>query len=237
MSWLTGFLKSSVGRKFVMAFTGLFLSFFLVVHLSGNLLLYVGGEAYNDYAHKLHSNEEFLIIAEVLLFSAFALHIVMAFSTTFTNWSARKKSYRDVESKRDDRALPLSFAPDYTMMVTGLVGLLFLSFHISDFKLEIGWTELLEGKNPAQKVGVIFGDLSRILIYILGSVALGIHVAHGLGSAFQTLGWNHPKYTPTVNLISKIFGVVVALGFSSFPIVAVLFPELFKFADVVVNGH
>lgn len=230
LSWLTGFLKSSVGRKFVMAITGLFLCFFLVVHLAGNLLLYVGPEAYENYAHKLHSNEELLMIAETLLFGAFGLHILLAFSTARDNFSGRSKGYRSVESKRDNRALPLSFAPDYTMMITGLVGLLFLCFHVADFKFEAGWEAALEGKTEFYKVGVIVAHQSRVILYILGSVALGIHVSHGLASACQTIGLNHPKYTPTIHVLSKLFGIVVALGFSSFPIAVHLYPQIFQAA-------
>jgi succinate dehydrogenase / fumarate reductase cytochrome b subunit len=226
LNWLTGFLKSSVGRKFVMAFTGLFLCFFLVVHLAGNLMLYVGGEAYNNYAEKLHSNEEFLVIAEVLLFSAFALHIALAWATTWENYCARKKSYKLVETKRDDRSMSLTSSADYTMMITGMIGLFFLAVHISDFKLEFGWEVLLEGQSPAQKVGIILTNGTRALIYILGSIAFGIHVSHGLASACQTIGFNHPKYTPTINVISIIFGWIVALGFGSFPIIANLYPDL-----------
>ncbi len=220
-----------------MAFTGLFLCFFLVVHLAGNLMLYIGGEAYNNYAHKLHSNEEFLLIAEVLLFSAFALHIALAFTTTLENFRARKKSYKLVETKRDDRTMPLSASTDYTMMITGMIGLFFLVWHISDFKLEFGWEALLEGQNPAQKVGVILANWSRVLIYTLGSVAFGIHVSHGLASACQTIGFNHPKYTPAINVISKVFGVIVAVGFSSFPILANMYPDLLNFSGVVTNSH
>lgn len=238
LSWLTSFLKSSVGRKFVMAITGLFLCFFLVVHLAGNLLLYVpGGQVYIDYAAKLHSNEEFLIIAEILLFSAFALHIALAFVTTFENRGARRKAYRAVESKRDGRSLPLALAPDYTMMVTGLVGLIFLVLHLSDFKLENGWEAILEGKSSAQKAGIILSDLIRFVIYSAGSIALGIHVSHGLQSACQTIGFNHPKYTQTLRIVSVIFGIVVAVGFSSFPIVAQFAPDLLKFPDVAVAPH
>lgn len=239
LSWLTGFLKSSVGRKFVMAITGLFLCFFLVVHLAGNLLLYVpGGHAYVEYAEKLHSNEEFLIIAEILLFGAFFLHIVLAFVTVQENWLARKKSYRVVASKRDDRALGLAVAPDYTMMITGLIGLLFLCLHISDFKLEIGWNELIEGKSSAQKASIILGSMLRTVVYVAGSWALGVHVSHGLQSSFQTIGFNHPKYTQGIRVISVLFGIIVAIGFSSFPIVAQVFPSLLDFPDVVATpGH
>lgn len=234
MSWLTGFLKSSVGRKFVMAITGLFLCFFLLMHLAGNLLLYIpGGQAYVDYAHKLHSNEEFLIIAEILLFTAFVLHIILAFSTALENKAARKKSYRTVDSKRDDRSFPVAFSPDYTMMVTGLIGLFFLCWHISDFKLELTWAEALEGKNAAQKVGVILSDSLRSIIYIAGSLALGYHVSHGLQSACQTIGLNHPKYTGSLKKVSIAFGIIVAVGFSSFPIIAQTMPEFLEFPDSV----
>lgn len=234
MSWLTGFLKSSVGRKFVMAITGLFLCFFLIVHLSGNLLLYVpGGQAYVDYAHKLHSNEEFLILAEIMLFTAFALHIVLAFSTTIENRSARKKSYRTVDSKRDDRSWPIAFSPDYTMMITGLIGLIFLVVHISDFKLEWMWTDALADKNSAQKVGVILSDTVRAIIYIAGSLALGYHVSHGLQSACQTIGLNHPKYNRGLKIISIAFGLIVAIGFSSFPFLAQYDPTMFEFPDAI----
>jgi succinate dehydrogenase / fumarate reductase, cytochrome b subunit len=234
LSWLTGFLKSSVGRKFVMAITGLFLCFFLVIHLSGNLLLYIpGGQVYVDYAEKLHSNEEFLILAEIFLFAAFALHIVLAFSTTKDNLNARKKSYRVVESKRKDRAWPIAFAPDYMMMITGLIGFAFLVVHIADFKLEWMWTDALAGKSSAQKVGIILGDSVRSVIYLAGSLALGYHVSHGLQSACQTIGFNHPKYNRGLKIISIAFGIIVAIGFSSFPIIAQLVPGMLDFPDIV----
>ena len=228
MSWLTVFLKSTVGRKFVMAVTGLFLCFFLVMHLAGNLLLYVGGEAYDNYAHMLHSNEELLLIVEVLLYVAFALHIALAFVTTAQNSSTRRIGYRKNESKRPDRSFPLIFSADYTMMLTGLIGLAFLTVHLSDFKFEIWWSDAIAGQTPAEKAFTILSSSWRQGVYLLGSIALGIHVSHGLASACQTIGFNHRKYTPTVKWLSVLFGVIVAIGFSSFPIL-VNVPEVFDF--------
>jgi len=219
LSWLNAFLTSSVGRKYVMGCTGLFLCFFLVVHLSGNLLLFAGdgGAMYNDYAHKLHSNEEFLILAEIGLFAAFALHIYMAFALTFTNRSARKQPYAAKETKVKGRIFNIGgFTPDNTMMVTGLIALAFLIVHVSDFKLELGWD--LEGSSRAAKANIVLSQLTRIVLYSLGSIAIGIHVSHGLGSAFQSIGFNHPKYTPTLKKLSLLFGFVVAVGFTSLPI-------------------
>ena len=221
MNWLKAFLCSSIGRKYLMGATGLFLCLFLVVHLIGNLLLYVGEETYNEYAHKLHSNPEFLVAAEVLLYAAFAIHIAYGIWLQFQNREARSKRYAFVQSKRQDRVLSQAVpTPDRTMFLTGLVVLLFLAVHLSDFKFEIGWREALASAEPFAKARVIVSNLTRGLIYFVGSVVLGIHVSHGLQSSCQSLGWNHPKYTPTIRCLSVLFGLIVAIGFGSFPVVA-----------------
>jgi succinate dehydrogenase / fumarate reductase cytochrome b subunit len=221
LNWLAAALKSSVGRKFIMGLTGLFLCFFLVVHLAGNLLLYVGEETYNEYAHKLHSNPEFLLVAEILLFSALVGHIALAISLTGSNTGARSVRYAVKKTKVEGRVLNMFgwISPDNTMMVSGLIVLLFLIVHLGDFKFESWWGEALEGKEPYQVAQVILADVSRMVIYLVGSVVLGVHVSHGLASAFQSLGLNHPKYTPTIKVASRIFGIVVALGFGTLPIV------------------
>lgn len=223
MNWLKAFLFSSVGRKYLMGVSGLFLCFFLVVHLIGNLLLYVGQETYNEYAHKLHSNPEFLVLAEVLLYTAFVLHIGYGISLQFKNAEARPTGYAMKQSKRKDRILagPVP-TPDRTMFITGLVVLMFLAVHLSDFKFEIGWRDSLGEVDPFTKARVIVSNAVRGLIYLVGSVVLGIHVSHGLQSSFQSLGWSHPKYTPAIRKISFLFGIIVALGFGSFPIVAMI---------------
>lgn len=217
MNWLKAFLSSSVGRKFLVGLTGLFLCFFLVVHLAGNLLLYVGnGSLYNEYAHKLHANEEFLIVAETLLFGAFAVHIVIAAWLTAGNVAARRKRYAETLTKRDDRILN-SFTPDKTMFLTGFFVLAFLIVHLSDFKFEVGWSEL-EHATPYQKATTVLANFWRQGIYLVGAVFLGYHVSHGFQSAFQSLGLNHPKYTGCLRKLSLVFGLVVALGFGSFPV-------------------
>jgi succinate dehydrogenase / fumarate reductase cytochrome b subunit len=219
VSWLNAALQSSVGRKFVMGLTGLFLCLFLVVHLAGNLLLYAGPEKYDEYAHKLHANEEILVIAEVLLFGAFAAHILLAISLAFTNSAAREHDYAVKRSKVPGRTMNLlGLTPDSTMVITGLLVFLFLIVHLSDFKFEWAWGTELDGLEPYAKAQYILADAGRVLIYLIGSVVLGVHVAHGFASAFQSLGFNHPKYTPTVKTVSKVFGLVVAVGFGSIPV-------------------
>ncbi|MCA8993713.1 MAG: hypothetical protein KDA88_17120 [Planctomycetaceae bacterium] len=233
MSWLTAALKSSVGRKFLMGLTGLFLCLFLVVHLAGNLMLYVGPETYDEYAHKLHSNAELLVIAEVALFAAFAVHIALAISLTQTNNAAREQEYAVKQTKVPGRTLNLlGMTPDNTMVITGLVVFLFLIVHLSDFKFEWAWGDQLDGLEPYAKAKFILADAGRVLIYVVGTIVLGVHVAHGLASAFQSIGFNHPKYTPTIKGASRIFGVVVALGFGSIPVV---FPKLVQPEDADVH--
>ena len=220
MNWLKAFVTSSVGRKYLMAATGLFLCLFLVIHLAGNMLLYVGDEAYNDYAHKLHDNPEFLILAEVLLYAAFIVHIVVAIGLQVWNRSGRDRRYAYVQSKREDRVLQGSLpTPDRTMFLTGFIGLMFIIVHVSDFKFEFRWETIAE-LDPYEKARLIVADFGRGLIYLVGSLVLAIHVTHGLQSSLQSLGWNHPKYMPTIRKISWIFGLVVAVGFGSFPVMA-----------------
>ncbi len=216
MSWLLNSLKSSVGKKFIMGGTGLFLCFFLVVHLAGNLLLYVSEDAYNRYAHALHSNPAFLIVAEVILYLAFAGHLYIAYATVRDNMAARPIGYgHPRKSKVPGRIIHLNeLTPDGTMAITGAIVLLFIIIHVSDFKFELGWES--EHLEPFAKAKLILSDVGRKAIYLIGSLILGVHVSHGLAAAFHSLGLNHPKYTPLLRKATTVFAIVVAVGFGSF---------------------
>ncbi|MGE3999490.1 MAG: succinate dehydrogenase cytochrome b subunit [Planctomycetaceae bacterium] len=212
-------LASSVGRKFVMGLTGLFLCLFLVIHLGGNLLLYVGPEAYDHYAHALHEQQAFLLVAQIGLYLALVLHILLALKLTTSNVTARFVSYRKKASKRDDRMVASVVAPETWMLRSGFIVLIFLFVHLTDFKFEFGWGAVLDGQTPYDKAGVILRDFGRAAVYTLGSVVLGVHVSHGLASAFQSLGLNHPRYNGCIRWSSVAFGWIVAAGFASFPVI------------------
>jgi succinate dehydrogenase / fumarate reductase cytochrome b subunit len=216
LNWLTAALRSSVGKKFVMGVTGLFLCFFLVVHLVGNLLLYAGADAYNRYAHALHDNVVFLFTAQVLLYAAFIAHIYLAFVTSAENREARGEQYAVKRTKRADRIInPLGWSPDTTMFVTGAVVLGFLIVHLADFKFgDVFHAELVAGREPFDRALLIMAGGTRMLIYVVGSLFLGVHVCHGFASAFQSLGVNHPKYNRCIAWASLVFALVVAAGFS-----------------------
>jgi succinate dehydrogenase / fumarate reductase cytochrome b subunit len=199
-----------------MAITGLALCGFLVVHLGGNLLLYVGAEKYNNYAHTLHAQDILLKVAECGLLVLFLGHLWLALTTTLENSAARPIDYAMRQSKQDEG--PLAKPASAVMMVTGVVVLAFLLLHLVDFKFELRRHSEIEKALPFDKALVLLRDPLSALVYIVGSVVLGYHLLHGVQSAFQTLGINHPRYTPTIKFLSLVFAIVVAAGFASFPV-------------------
>jgi succinate dehydrogenase / fumarate reductase, cytochrome b subunit len=211
-------LTSSVGRKFVMGLTGLFLCLFLVIHLAGNLLLYAGPDAYNHYAHALHEQQAFLIFSEVLLYLAFVIHLVIALKLTGTNLAARRDNYAQKKSKRTGRTIAGFLAPETWMFWTGVVVLAFTLQHLADFKFEVGFGDRLHTLTPYEKAHVILSSSWQAGLYLAGSIMLGLHVSHGFQSAFQSLGINHPKFNGSLRLLSAAFGWIIAVGFASFPI-------------------
>ena len=224
--WLIKALSTSIGQKIVMAITGLALCGFLVAHLGGNLLLYIGAEHYNNYAHRLHSQELLLLVAEIGLLVMFLLHIWLALKTSSDNSAARPTEYAMRQTKMEQG--PLAAPASATMLLTGVIVLVFLLVHLSDFR----WFDLRHhvpadkaAPLPFAKTVMILKDPISALVYIVGSFALGYHVLHGFESAFQTLGFNHPKYTPTIKFLSLLFALIVALGFGSFPFWAWAFQQ------------
>ncbi len=223
MKWLLDALATSVGKKFVMGITGLLLCGFLVVHLAGNFLMYVGPQAYNNYAHALHSQEWFVKIAEVILAILFLSHIVLAIRCTRENRIARNHSYEMKVSKIDNPGVNKLAGADSWMFISGAVVLAFLLLHLWDFTLE-GRTDIsyLDGNNvakePFEKAVMILQTPVSFVVYLVGCVLLGWHLSHGFASAFQSLGLSHPKYDPLVRVLSLTFALVVGLGFASFPL-------------------
>ncbi len=224
MGWLLRALSTSVGRKFVMAITGLLLCGFLVAHLAGNLLLFVGAQQYNDYAHALHKNEALLWVAETGLFALFIAHIVIALQVSAENRLARKVGYATSQSKQEGRYAADGFRPDSWMLATGIVVLGFIILHLIDFKFEQRPDKsLYVGANgaavePAVKAANLLKTPLTRIGYGIGCLFLIFHLAHGFQSAFQTLGVNHPKYTPLIKLVGLLFAIAIGVGFASFPL-------------------
>jgi succinate dehydrogenase / fumarate reductase cytochrome b subunit len=206
---------SSVTKKQIMGVTGLLLCGFLLSHLLGNFLLFVGPDAFNKYSHALVTNP-LIYVAEAILTLLFLSHIFMAIRLIIENKNARPvKYYQRTPSGRGS-----TFASS-TMPYTGIIALVFLVFHILGLKYGTYYSTNVGGveMHDIYKTTVeYFQDLIHVTGYVIAVVSLGIHVSHGFWSAFQSLGFNHPKYMPKIQCASKLFGLVVAIGFSALPI-------------------
>ena len=219
--------STTVGQKILMAISGLSLCGFLVAHLAGNLKLYAGEQSFNDYAHALHSLGPLLAAAEIGLFAMFALHIGLAISTGALNKVARGKDYFIKETKQGVSILPGGASS--WMMVTGLIVLFFLVCHIIDMKLKVGpgvdYSPALNAEkiadNEYQAVKAVLSTPSRAFVYIVGLVALGIHLSHGIRSALQTLGVNHRRWNFVLQWVCVALAWTLAAGFISLVIWAI----------------
>ena len=212
MKWLRYYLNSTIGLKVLVGLTGLFLCGFLVTHLAGNLLLYKSAEDYDHYADALHANP-LLPFAEVGLFAAFVVHIALTILLVVRTRRARPAGYAALRSKQGKPR----FSPSKTMAISGVIVLVFLALHLIDFRFGLrlpGPT----GEGEFDRTLRILQHPVTLVTYTIGSLLVGYHVNHGFQSAFQSLGANHPKFSPLIKRAGLIFSVAVALGFASFPI-------------------
>lgn len=207
MSTLCRFFESSIGRKVVVGLAGLLLCGFLVVHLAGNLFLFVGQPAFNHYAELLSKNE-LLPLAELGLFVLFFLHITVSLRLRYQNKQARPVGYESAQSKGGRSA------GSRTMTWTALLVLAFLLVHIKTFRFG---DDSGEG-GLYHLVMTWFANPLYAGFYVVAMIGLGLHLSHGIQSAFQTLGLNHPRYTPLIRKLGPAFALLVCGGFAAIPI-------------------
>ena len=203
-NWMCQTMNASIGKKALMAISGLVWSGFLIGHLLGNFLLFKGEDAFMAYANLLSSNKNLLYVAEAVLAIFLFLHVYNAFKVSTENLAARPKGYFF-----NKPAMGSSFA-SRSMIHTGMLILIFIILHL--------WT-IKFGMEPDENLyHCVIRRLSNVpyaLFYIFSAIMLGIHVSHGLQSATQTLGLYHQKYTPTIKKVSLAFGLFVAAGYSA----------------------
>jgi len=217
VSILSKVFGSSVGKKFVVGITGLAICLFVLMHLLGNLNLLIGKEAFMEYAKNLHALPGFVVI-ELLFALAFVVHIVMTLKLVFENRAARPIQYA-VKKSAGVRTLGSA-----TTIITGSYLLLFLIFHLLNIKFAIiPSIDVVQSTTVGVPVvyDVIlysFKNLGLALFYVGGAICVGVHISHGFQSSFQSLGLNSPKYMPILRTISTLFGVFVALGYSTIAI-------------------
>ena len=217
---------TAVGKKYVMAITGIGLLGFVLFHMIGNLKMYLGQEDLNHYAHFLERllypilpEKGTLWLLRGGLITMAILHIHAAYSLTVLNKQARPVKY---QSERDYQVA--SFA-SRTMRYTGIIVLLFLIWHLLDLTFGAGAANSYVGTKDANGVKDVYGavafSLNRVpvaIFYILANIALGTHLFHGVWSLFQSLGWNNPRFNKWRRAIATAFATIIVVGNVSFPI-------------------
>lgn len=217
MSNSAGLFSSSLGRKYLMAITGLFLCSFLLIHLIGNVALFTDPVQFNEYTRFMSSNP-LIRIMEIVLVVGFLAHIIDAIMLTKANKAAQPVKYAMDKKK--------STWYSRNMGLTGSIILAFLILHLQSFWYGYKFGEVamtLDSTGAAIKdmytmVLEAFSQSWYSAIYVAAMILLGTHLNHGFQSAFQSMGLRHKKYTPTIKKVGTAFAVAMTLGFVSFPI-------------------
>lgn len=206
--------SSSIGSKLLIALTGVGLVLFLVAHLSGNLLFLVGPEAFNRYSHALISNP-LIYLAEAGLLGIFLLHVYKTARLYTGSKTARPVGY----ARKDWAGGPSrkSWAST-TMIFTGVVIAVFVVLHLRTFKFG-AWYAAAGGVRDLYRLQLeVFSHPGYVAFYMAAMVLIGFHLWHGVASAAQSLGIDHPRYTPRILWIGRATAVLIAGGFFLLPL-------------------
>jgi succinate dehydrogenase / fumarate reductase cytochrome b subunit len=223
MTWIGSFYRSALGKKAVMAVTGIFIFGWVFGHMVGNAKLYLGAQHYNEYAQWLRTmgapalpHSVGLWIARALLAVALWFHIQAATQLTLMNWSARPIDYRD-------RGYVVADYASRTMRWGGVIILLFIIFHLAHLTwgMHVTPASFIEG-DPYHNVVAGFQIWWVSAIYIVANIALGFHLFHGLWAMFNSLGLNHQRFNLWKKYFATAFAIIVAGVNVSFPVAVLM---------------
>ena len=218
-----GLFKSSLGRKYLMALSGLFLCTFLIVHCIGNLQLfkYDGGQAFNEYTFFMTHNPLIKIVSYVN-YTLILLHVLDGFMLIAANRRARPQGYATVNQSKS------STWSSRNMGILGTLILTFLVIHMKSFWFEMHFGHMptinYDGSDILYKdmyliVSEAFTQVWYVALYVVCMFALAFHLFHGFSSAFQSLGLNHHKYTPIIKGIGVgVFAIIIPALFAAMPL-------------------
>jgi succinate dehydrogenase / fumarate reductase, cytochrome b subunit len=215
MNRLAVFWQSSVGKKAVMAVTGLILVAYLITHVVANLLVFSGSERINRYAQLLHSSGAALWGARLTLLAALILHIIAATQLAIRSRAARPEPYA---GGRDPQ---VSTFAARTIRWGGVLILLFLIYHILHFTTGTAHPDFVE-LNPHHNVSTGFRQPLVAAMYLLAMVAVGLHLYHGVWSSGRSLGLSQPSPRPLHRRVALVLAIVVWLGFTAIVIAGFL---------------
>lgn len=220
VNWFIQLLNSTIGRKIIMGLTGLFLILFLTVHLIGNLQLLIPdqGEAFNKYAQFMGHNELIQIVS-IGNFTFIALHIILAIVLTGQNTQARPTRYKYSKPGAN------STWSARNMMILGSLLLIFIVVHLVNFyyRSKFGLVPTvtyngIEYQDLYTEVKFAFSQLWLVVLYVIAMIGLAFHLVHGFQSAFQTVGFNHIKYTGFIKTVGIVYSILVPTLFAVLPI-------------------
>jgi succinate dehydrogenase / fumarate reductase, cytochrome b subunit len=210
-------LSSSIGSKFLIAFTGLSLLVFLIAHLAGNLLFIAGPAAFNEYSHKLVSNP-LIYVAELGLVAVFLLHIVKTVGVFAGSYAARPQGYAKKKWAKTKNDRSRKSASSTTMIVTGTITLLFVVTHLATFKFGT-YYEAPDGIRDLYRLQLaVFSNQGYVAFYLVSIGVIVFHLWHGVSSAMQSFGIDSPTWTPRVRWMGRGLAVSIGLGFAILPI-------------------
>jgi succinate dehydrogenase / fumarate reductase cytochrome b subunit len=228
MNIITHVFKSSLGKKYIMAVTGLVLFLFVIGHLAGNLQFFLGQEAINRYGYFLQSNPELIWPARLTLLLMVGLHIWSGTKISLKNRAARPVGYAVYQPVGSSYA-------SRTMLVSGSIVFVFIVYHLLHYTVVVqylnftgqnfaAFMEKLPGQVPPERHDIFkmmvvgFSNVWVSAFYVLGLALLCLHLSHGASSMFQSLGWKNEAYRPFLDNAARVVAVVIFLGYTAIPV-------------------
>jgi succinate dehydrogenase / fumarate reductase cytochrome b subunit len=215
-SKVISYFCSTIGRKQLVAISGLVWTLFILGHMAGNLLIFAGPQAYNTYGHFIVTNKPLLLGTEAVLILALITHVTMTIWLTRDNRRARPQAY--TVSPKGEKAGSLA---SRTMIFHGTIILVFIITHLITFKFGTHYSVNYDGvemRDLHRLMVDVFKEPGYVVWYVISLLLLFTHLSHGMTSVFQTWGLNHPQYNTAITRFGYAYAVIVTLGFVSQPL-------------------
>jgi succinate dehydrogenase / fumarate reductase, cytochrome b subunit len=211
--------SDSIGRKAVMAVTGLLMVVFLIGHLLGNMTIFKGAAGINAYAEGLHKLAPVVWGNRIVMGLAIILHVILAIQVTLENWAAKPDKYAV------SRSLRATFASK-NMIWTGIIVAVFVGYHLAHFTFRVAGVtagiDALGRLDVFTMVATAFASVLVAAVYVVAMVAVFLHLTHGIQSLFQTSGLSNALMLPRYGIVGKLLSAIFLIGFGSIPVVILI---------------